>query len=122
MAEFAKICQNNNGIKRKPITNINLQSNAIIKRIHQNIGNIICTFDVFNTVISNPWSGILAETMFDIHATSQTTLQELPMQLVFVRDAILNIKHVSDWEHIQQYKQEQFNRNNKRKHMRSNNH
>ena len=44
------------------------------------------------------------------------------MQLVFFQDAILNIKHVADWEHIRQQKQKQINRNNKRKNMRRNNH
>ena len=44
------------------------------------------------------------------------------MQLVFVRNAILNIKHVSDWEHIQQRKQLQINHNNKHENMRRNNH
>jgi hypothetical protein len=36
------------------------------------------------------------------------------MQLVFGRDAILNIKHITDWEHIRQRKQEHINENNKR--------
>ena len=36
------------------------------------------------------------------------------MQLVFGRDAILNIKHVADWEHIWQHKQLRMNHNNKR--------
>ena len=64
MAVFAKMCQNEYGLKRKPITTRNPQSNAIIERIHQTIGNIIRTFDVSNIVNNNPWSGILAATMF----------------------------------------------------------
>ena len=54
MDEFAKMCQNDYGIKSKPITTSNPQSNAIIKRIHQAIGNIIRTFDVSNIVKNNP--------------------------------------------------------------------
>ena len=70
MAEFAKICHNDYGLKRKRITTRNPQSNAIIERIHQTIGNIIRTFDVSNIVVNNdPWSGILAVTMFDVCAT-----------------------------------------------------
>ena len=75
-----------------------------------------------NIVNSDPWSGILAATMFAVCATYHTTLQESPMQLVFYRDAILNIKHVSDWEHIRQRKQLRINHNNKRKNMHRNNH
>ena len=44
------------------------------------------------------------------------------MQLVFGQDAIINIKHVADWEHLRQRKQEKINRNNKHGNMRRNNH
>ena len=77
--------------------------------------------DVSNIVNNYPWSGILAATMFAVRATYHTTLQAFPMQLVFGRDAILNIKHVANWEHIWQRKQLQINHNNKRN-MRRNNH
>ena len=99
------MCHNDYDLKRKPITTRNPQSNAIIERIHQTIGNIIRTFDVSNIVNNDPWSGILAATMFAVRATYQTTLQASPMQLLFDQDAILNIKHVADWEHIRQRKQ-----------------
>ena len=105
MAEFAKICQNDYGLKMKPITTRNPQSNAIIEQIHQTIGNVIRIFDVSNIVNNNPWSGILAATMFSVRATHHTTLQASTMQLVFGQDVILNIKHIADWEHIRQRKQ-----------------
>ena len=60
--------------------------------------------------------------MFAIRATYHTTLQAYTMQLVFLWDSILNIKHVSAWEHIQQRKQEQVSCNNKRENMHQNNH
>ena len=63
MAEFSKMCHNDYGLKKKPITTRNPHPNAIIERIHQTIGNIIRTFDVSNIVNNNPWSGILAATM-----------------------------------------------------------
>ena len=44
------------------------------------------------------------------------------MQLVFGRDNILNIKHVADWENIQQCNQLRINQNNKRENMRRNDH
>ena len=122
MAEFAKMCQNNYGLKRKPITTRNPQSNAIIKKIHQTIRNIIRTFGVSNIVNNNPWSGILAATMFVVRANYHTKVKASPMQLLFGRDAILNIKHVADWEHIWQRKQLWINHNNKRENMQRNNH
>ena len=75
MAEIAKMCHNEYGLKSKPIMNSNPQSNAIIERIHQTIGNIIRTFDVSNIVNNDPWSGILAATMFAVCATYHPTLQ-----------------------------------------------
>ena len=97
IAEFAKMFQNYYGLKRKPITTRNPQSNAIIKRTHQTVVNIIRTFDVSNIVYNDPWSGILSATIFVIRATYHTTLQGSPMQKVFGRDTILNIKHVAYW-------------------------
>ena len=74
MAEFAKICQNDYGLKRKPITTSNLRSNAIIERIHETVGNIIRTLDVSNIIENNPWSVILAATMFSVRIVYHTTL------------------------------------------------
>ena len=60
--------------------------------------------------------------MFAARATYHTTLQASPIQLVFDLDAILNIKHVHNWEHIRQRKQSQINYNNTHANMRRNNH
>ena len=122
MAEFAKMCQNDYGIKRKHISARKPQSNAIIEQIHQTIGNNIRTFDVYDIINNDPWSGILAATMFAVCTTYHTTLQASPMKLVFVRDAILNIKHLANWKHIQQRKQLRIHHINKNENMRRNNH
>ena len=102
------------GLKIKAITTRNPQANAIIELVHQTIGNIIRTFDVQTMDTNNPWAGILAATMFSVCATYHTTLQASPMQLVFGRDAILNVKHITNWEHIQQRLQTRINENNER--------
>ena len=122
MAEFANIGQNEYVLKSKPTTTRNPQSNAIIERSHQTIRNIIRTFYVSNIVNNDTWSGILATTMSAVSATYHTTIQAYPMHLVFGRDAILNIKHFADWEHIRQRKQLRVKHNNKRESMRRNNH
>jgi transposase InsO family protein len=122
MAEFAKMVKNDYGLKLKPITTRNPQANAIIERVHQTIGNIIRTFNVQSMDEKDPWKGILAATMFAVRATFHTTLQASPMQLVFGRDAILNVKHVANWEHIRQQKQTRINENNKRENKSRRNH
>ena len=122
MAKFSKMCQNDYGLKSKTITTSNTQFNAIIKWIHQTIGNIILIFDVSNIINNDPWSGIIAATILAVRATYHQTLKAYTMQLVFGRDAILNIKYVADWEHIWQRKKLWINHNNKRENMRRNNH
>ena len=82
-------------------------------RFHQIIGNILRTFNVKDIDEEDPWTGILAATMFAIRATFHTTLKVSPMQLVLGRDAIMNIKHVTNWEHIKQSKQKHINNNNR---------
>ena len=121
MAESAKMFQSDYGLKIKPITARNPQSNAIIEQIHQTIGNVIRTFDVSKIVNNDPWSGILAATMFSVRVNYHATLQASPMQILFGRYAILNIKHVAKWEHIWQRKQLRINHNNKRENMHRNN-
>jgi hypothetical protein len=105
MAEFAKMVKNDCGLKLEPVTTKNPQANAITERVHQTIGNIIRTFNVQSMDFDDPWTGMLAATMFAARTTHCTTLQASPMQLVFGRDAILNTKHMSNWEHIRQQKQ-----------------
>ena len=79
MAVFANMCQNDYGPKKKPITTKNPKSNAKIERIHQTIGNIIRKFYVSNIVNNDPWSGILAATMFSVCSTYHKKLQAYPM-------------------------------------------
>ena len=71
LAEFADMIEKDYGIRLKRITARNPQANAIIERAHQTIGNVIRKFQVKNTILDkdDPWSGILAATMFAMRAT-----------------------------------------------------
>jgi RNase H-like domain found in reverse transcriptase/Reverse transcriptase (RNA-dependent DNA polymerase)/Integrase zinc binding domain/Retroviral aspartyl protease len=114
MAEFAEMIENDYGIKRKGTTVRNPQANAILERVHQTIGNMIRTFSKENLDEKDPWSGILAATMFAIRATYHTTMQATPAQLVFGRDSILNIKFDANWAFIRDQKQKIINKNNEK--------
>ena len=100
------------GITKRTITTRNPQANAILERVHQTIGNIIRTFSFEDLEEEDPWSGIISAVAFSIRATVSTTTEKSPMQLIFGRDAILNIKHTADWQRIQQRKQKLINQNN----------
>jgi RNase H-like domain found in reverse transcriptase/Reverse transcriptase (RNA-dependent DNA polymerase)/Integrase zinc binding domain len=117
LGEFAAMVSNDYGIERKGITVRNPQANAIIERIHQTIANIIRTFEVQKDPYldpDDPWSGILAATMFAVRATYHTTLQATPSQLVFGRDAILNTKFEANWNLIRTQKQKMIRKNNQK--------
>ena len=66
MAEFSKMWRKYCGLTRRPITTRNPQSNAIIEYIHQTIVNIIRTFNVKKINNDDPWSSILAATIFEV--------------------------------------------------------
>ncbi len=103
MAEFADMCKDDYGIKCKPITVRNPQANSILEHVHQTIGNMIRTFQVQDNLYmdpDDPWMGILNNVMFATRATYHTTTQATPSQLVFGRDAILNVKFEADWNAI----------------------
>jgi hypothetical protein len=70
-----------------------------------------------------PWSGMIAATKCLLHAQHVTPCFR-PRQFnnVFSRDAILNVKHITDWEHIHERKQDHAIKNNKRKNKNRRNH
>ena len=101
------------GLKVKGSTTHNPQSNAILERIHQVIGNMIRTYELEKIYMDkqDPWSGIIAATCFGIRSTYHTTLQATPGQLVFGRDTS---KHEANWHAIKQRKQKVISQNNER--------
>ena len=116
MAEFALACKNEYGLTTRPITARNPQANSIIERVHQTLGNIIRTMELYKQNLDdiNPFGGILAATMFAIRSTYNTTTQATAMQLVFGRNGIFNIPFKASWDVIRQRKQEIINKNNER--------
>ena len=92
LAEFREMIINYYGIMAKPITSRNPQANVILERVHQTIGNILCTFKVQNMEQDDefPWNGILASTMFTLRATVHITTQYIPAQLIFGRNSLIN--------------------------------
>ena len=117
MAEFSKMIQDDYGIKKKPITKRNPQANAIVERVHQTIGNMIRTFQIQgedNLDEKEPWKGILTAVAFAVRATLHTTTKATPMQLVFGRDAMLNIPFTANWKYIEQRKMKQIAKDNVR--------
>jgi len=120
MGQFAQMIEEDYGIFCRGTTTRNPQANSIIERIHQTLGNIIRTFEVHESDLTSnsPWEGILSAAMFALRATYHTTLQATPCQLVFGRDAMLNVKFQADWQLIKQRKQKIIQQNNQRENNR----
>ena len=85
-------------------------------RVHHTIGNIVCTFKTqqMDLDIENPWGGILSLAMISIRFKVHTTTQHTLSQLVFGRDAILNINQEANWQLIKQHKQALINKGNQK--------
>jgi transposase InsO family protein len=61
-SEFQHLIKQECDIEAKPSSKRNPQSNAILERIHQTIGNMLRVFEAENQPIDelDPWSGILS--------------------------------------------------------------
>jgi hypothetical protein len=88
----------------------------MVGRAHQTIANMISTEDVIgkSSLPDGSWVGILSAVAFGMRATLHTTLQATPMQLVFNRDAIHNIRFEADLQYIKERRQKVFVQNNDR--------
>ena len=114
MAEVHDMLTNEYGCDVNRITTRNPQANAIVERVHQTIGNMIRTWLVDDPELDekDPFSGLLSAVAFATRATIHTTLDASPSQLVFGRDAMLNIDFHADWQVIKARKQKRINDNN----------
>jgi hypothetical protein len=92
----------------------NPQVNAPVEQIHQVIHNMICTKNLSNGVFDciDPWGEILSSIARAIRASYHSALGATPVQLVFGRDMIINIKTIIDWRTITAHKQKQVIKDN----------
>ena len=104
------------GIKAKPATSRNPQSNSVVERVHLTLHNMLRTFDlqVRDMDPLDPWSGYLAAVAFAIRSTYHTTTKATPAELVFGRDMIIERSFEANWDDIRQQKQKLINDNNTR--------
>ena len=88
-----KDCNN----KLTPAIIKNHQANSLFERVHQVLGNMSGTKKLlkYDFVDMDPWTKLLASVAQAIWNTHQTTPQATPVQLVFGRDVLFNLKIVS---------------------------
>jgi hypothetical protein len=112
---FKDLC-NNMGLKQKKGTAHNPQSNAIIERVHQVLGNTLRAFQLEERELdeTDPWDEFLSSTAYAIRCTHHSTLGATPGQLVFGRDMLLPTQFYADWAQIKLRKQQRINASNAR--------
>jgi len=98
MAEMQRMLRNDYGIHRKLITTCNPQSNSIVEHAHQTVHNLIASQNITSKkhLPHGTWAGLLSTVAFAPWATVHTTICATPMQLVFNRDAIHNVRFEAD--------------------------
>jgi hypothetical protein len=116
MGEVKRMLRDDYGITRKPITTRNPQANAMVERAHQTIHNLIRSQQIrdIRDLVDGDWSGVLSALGFAMRATVHTTSRATPAQLVFGRDAVLNVSFEADWQYIKARKQKLIKQNNQR--------
>jgi hypothetical protein len=85
------------------------------------LGNLIRSFQLQDKLyydLDDPWGGILVAVAFALRSTYHTTLQATPGQLIFGRDMVLNVQHLTDWTAIKACKQPTIHKNNQIKNLK----
>jgi hypothetical protein len=114
--EFQLLLQNC-CIKDVSTTSQNPTANAICKRMHQTVGNVLLTFIHSNppiTTLQNSKDFIdkaLSIAMHAMQARIHSTLGISPGALVFDRDIFLNILLIADWPAITKKQEHLVNEN-----------
>ena len=116
-AEISDAIHNEYGIRKKIITTCNPQANSMVERVHQTVHNMIQSLNVRGKKNIDPdfgWPGLLSAIRQAVIGTVHTTNRATPTQLVFGRDAILNVNFQADWEYLKLQKLKQIKHNNRR--------
>jgi len=112
---FNAMCKNY-GLEIYPTTNYNPRSNGIIERVHQVLGDSLCTMELGEHDLPDhdPFGASLQATAWAIRSTFHTTLQATPGQLVFGRDMVLSLPFRANWAAIREHKQKLIDKGVKR--------
>ena len=90
------------GIKPKRIKVKNPQANAVLDRVHQIVGDMLCTKDleVYPFNIEDPWTEILSSVAWAINGSYHKTKEAIPGESVYGRDMIFHDTFKANWQAI----------------------
>jgi hypothetical protein len=102
---FQSLCDTY-GLKRKPTIAKNLQANAILKRIHAVLGNMLCTskLDMAKMVKASNIDVFLSDATWAVCSTYHTVLKASPAAAIFGQDMLFDIPFIADWQKIGEHR------------------
>ena len=102
------------GLKHKPTSVKNPQSNAVLERIHAVFANMLRTaaLDMADTVTPDMVDEFLTNAAWAIRSTHHTVLGATPGAAIFGRDMLFDIPYLADWNSIGQRRQQLVDRQN----------
>ena len=108
------------GIKTKPSGAWNPQSNSVLERVHQVLGDCLRSFNLEQKELNpnDPFEEFLTAAAYAIRSAHHTTLGYSPAQLVFGRDMFMPVNFQVDWERIKANKQNKIQKNNDRENLK----
>jgi hypothetical protein len=94
----------------------NPQANGILERVHQVLGQMLCTaeLDMANSVTPDDIDVVLDNAAWAIHSTYHTVLKVSPGAAIFGQDMLFDIPFVADWRKIGEQRQSLTNCGNQR--------
>jgi hypothetical protein len=106
----------NYGLKTKTGTSYNPQSNGVIERVHQVLGDMLRTFELEDRDLDakDPFGSFLSAAAYAIRSTYHTVLVASPAELEFGRHMLLPVKFTADWQAIQAKRQRRIEDSNAR--------
>jgi hypothetical protein len=98
----------------KPTTVENLQANGILERVHQVLGQMLCTaeLDMVNSVTPHGVDVFLGNPVWVICFSYHTVLKASPGAAIFGCYMLFNIPSMADWHKIGEQRQTLINRGN----------
>ncbi len=113
---FDYLCESY-GIKRKPTTVKNPQANNILERVHQVLGQMLCTaeLDMANSVTLDDVDVFLDNVAWAIFSAYHTVLKASSSASIFGRDMLFDIPFMAEWHKIGEQRQSLTNCGNQRK-------
>ena len=91
----------------------NPQANAILERLHQVLGQMLCTskLNMAKTITPDDVDVFLDNAAWAIYSTYHTILTDSPGAAIFGRDMLFDIPFIADWNKIGDYRQHQTDLN-----------